>query len=117
MVLLTTHEALPHPELLMKAAKGGLLVTVALAVFTVMVRLAGGAVAAFMEKSLGVFSSKLGLAVGDKIRTFRAGPGHHALVRRLWRRDAAVAGHVAASSRWLIWRRRARSWPAHNWLP
>jgi len=73
MVLLTTHEALPHPELLMKAAKGGLLVTVALAVFTVMVRLAGGAVAAFMEKSLGVFSSKLGLAVGDKIRTFRAG--------------------------------------------
>jgi hypothetical protein len=73
LVLLTTRESLPHPELLARAAKGGLLVTVALAVFTVMVRLAGGAVAAFMERTLGVFSSKLGVAVGDKIRTFRTG--------------------------------------------
>ncbi|HEY1901314.1 MAG TPA: lysylphosphatidylglycerol synthase transmembrane domain-containing protein [Terracidiphilus sp.] len=73
LVLLTTREALPHPELLMKVAKGGLLATVALAIFTISVRLAGGAVAAFMEKSLGVVSHKLGHAVGEKIRTFRTG--------------------------------------------
>lgn len=73
LVLLTTHEALPHPELLLKVAKGGLLATVALAAFTISVRLAGGAVAAFMEKSLGIFSNKLGSAVGEKIRTFRVG--------------------------------------------
>ncbi len=73
VVLLTTHEALPHPELLMKVAKGGLLGTAVLAAFTISVRLAGGAVAAFMEKMLGVVSQKLGLSVGQKIRTFRAG--------------------------------------------
>jgi uncharacterized protein (TIRG00374 family) len=73
LVLLTTHEALPHPELLLEVAKGGLLATVALAVFTISVRLAGGAVAAFMEKSLSIFSNKLGSAVGEKIRTFRVG--------------------------------------------
>jgi uncharacterized membrane protein YbhN (UPF0104 family) len=73
LVLLTTHEALPHPELLMKVAKGGLLATLALAAFTIGVRLAGGAVASFMEKSLGILSSKLGAAVGEKIRTFRVG--------------------------------------------
>jgi glycosyltransferase 2 family protein len=73
LVLLTTHEALPHPELLLKVAKGGLLATLALAAFTIGVRLAGGAVASFMEKSLGVLSSKLGTAVGEKIRTFRVG--------------------------------------------
>ena len=73
LVLLTTHEVLPHPELLLKVAKGGLLATLALAAFTIGVRLAGGAVASFMEKSLGILSSKLGAAVGEKIRTFRVG--------------------------------------------
>jgi uncharacterized protein (TIRG00374 family) len=73
VVLLTAHEALPHPELLLKVAKGGLLATVVLAAFTVCVRLAGGAVATFMEKSLGVVSHKLGQSVGQKIRTFRTG--------------------------------------------
>ena len=73
VVLLTAHEVLPHPELLLRVAKGGLLATVALAAFTVCVRLAGGAVASFMEKSLGIFSSKLGRSAGNKIRTFRAG--------------------------------------------
>jgi hypothetical protein len=72
-VLLTAHEALPHPELLLKVAKGGLLATVALAAFTVSVRLAGGAVAAFMEKTLAMFSSGLSHSVGHKIRTFRSG--------------------------------------------
>ena len=73
LVLLTTRAALPHPELLLKVAKGGLLGTLALAAFTIGVRLAGGAVAAFVEKSLGILSNKLGAAVGEKIRTFRVG--------------------------------------------
>lgn len=73
VVLLTAHEVLPHPELLMKVAKTGLLGTAVLAAFTVMVRLAGGAVAAFMEKILGMVSHKLGHSVGQKIRTFRTG--------------------------------------------
>lgn len=73
VILLTAHEALPHPELLLKVAKGGLIGTAVLAVFTVSVRLAGGAVAAFMEKSLGIFSHNLGHSVGQKIRTFRTG--------------------------------------------
>ena len=73
VVLLTAHESLPHPELLLKVAKGGLLATVALAVFTIAVRMAGGAVASFMEKCLGVISHKLAESVGQKIRTFRTG--------------------------------------------
>ena len=73
VVLLTTREALPHPELLLRVAKGGLLATVALAAFTVGVRLAGGAIAAFIEKSLGILSDKLAHSVGRKIRTFRTG--------------------------------------------
>jgi len=73
LVLLTTHESLPHPELLSKVAKGGLLATVALAAFTIAVRLAGGAVAAFLEKTLGIVSHKLAANVGQKIRTFRTG--------------------------------------------
>jgi len=72
-VLLTTHEALPHPELLLRVAKGGLMVTAAMAAFTIGVRLAGGVVAAFLEKSMGLFSAKLGHSVGNKIRTFRSG--------------------------------------------
>ncbi len=72
-VLLTTHEALPHPELLLRVAKGGLIATVALAAFTVVVRMAGGVVAAFIEKSMGIFSARLGHSAGHKIRMFRAG--------------------------------------------
>ena len=73
LVLLTAKEALPHPELLLRVAKGGLLATLAMAAFTVVVRLSGGIVAAFMERSLGIFSSKLGHGVGEKIRTFQTG--------------------------------------------
>lgn len=72
-ILLARNEVLPHPELLQKVAKGGLLVTLALAVFTITVRLAGGAVAATAEKALGVFSKPLGVSAGEKIRTFREG--------------------------------------------
>jgi glycosyltransferase 2 family protein len=72
-ILMAVHESLPHAELLQKVAKGGLLVTAALAAFTICVRLAGGAVAASLERSLGMFSKALGASVGSKIRTFREG--------------------------------------------
>jgi uncharacterized protein (TIRG00374 family) len=72
-VLLTSHEALPHPELLKNVAKGGLIATIAMAAFTLIVRLSGGVVAAFIEKTLGIFSQRLGHSAGHKIRMFRAG--------------------------------------------
>jgi len=72
-VLLTTHETLPHPELLLRVAKGGLVATAAMAVFTIGVRMAGGVIAALMEKGLGIFSVRLGHSVGHKVRAFRAG--------------------------------------------
>lgn len=87
-VLLTTHEHLPHPELLLRVAKSGLLVTVAMAVFTISVRVAGGVVATFMEKSLGIFSAKLGHSVGSKIHTFRTGLD---TLRTFWDFSAASA--------------------------
>ncbi|MFZ0747456.1 MAG: lysylphosphatidylglycerol synthase transmembrane domain-containing protein [Terracidiphilus sp.] len=65
--------ALPHAELVKKAGYWGMLLTVAGAVFLFAVRLAGGMVATFLEKTFGVFSAKLGQAVGNKIRSFRTG--------------------------------------------
>jgi hypothetical protein len=47
--------------------------TVAGALFLVAVRLAGGVVASFLEGLFGMVSKKLGHAVGNKIRAFRAG--------------------------------------------
>lgn len=76
-ILLTTWfgqaGAMPHPELVKRSGEWGMLLTVAGALFLVAVRLAGGVVAAFLERAFGVFSKKLGEAVGDKIRTFRMG--------------------------------------------
>lgn len=72
-VLLTTREILPHPELLLHVAKGGLIGTVAMAAFTISVRFTGGAQDVFLEKGLGLISPRMGHSVGQKIRTFRAG--------------------------------------------
>jgi glycosyltransferase 2 family protein len=66
-------DALPHREQVAHAAEWGLAATVAGALFLVVVRLSGGVVASFFESTLGVVSKKLGHAVGNKIRTFRAG--------------------------------------------
>ena len=52
---------------------GGLVLTLAGALFLVAVRLSGHAVAAFFERTIGLVSKKLGAAVGDKIRTFHSG--------------------------------------------
>lgn len=64
---------LPHPELVKKSGEWGMALTVAGAAFLVMVRLAGGAVATFFEKTLGAISKKMGQAAGEKIRGFRTG--------------------------------------------
>ena len=55
------------------ARYGGLVLTLAGALFLTAVRWAGGTVAAIAEKSFGVFSRKLGASAGEKIRAFHAG--------------------------------------------
>lgn len=55
------------------ARYGGLMLTLAGALFLVAVRWAGGTVATMAERSFGLFSKKLGIAAGEKIRAFHAG--------------------------------------------
>jgi Uncharacterised protein family (UPF0104). len=55
------------------AQYGGLVLTLLGALFLVAVRWAGATVANIAEKSFGIFSNKLGLAAGEKIRAFHAG--------------------------------------------
>lgn len=55
------------------AQYGGLVLTLAGALFLAAVRWAGGTVATIAEKSFGAFSKKLGIAAGEKIRAFHAG--------------------------------------------
>jgi uncharacterized membrane protein YbhN (UPF0104 family) len=52
---------------------GGLVLTICGALFLVAIRLGGGIFANGMERGFGVFSKKLGHAIGNKIRTFRTG--------------------------------------------
>ena len=73
IILLAPAGALPHPEIIKKVCYGALATTVAGALFLVAVRLAGGVVASLLEGFFGVISKGLGRAIGDKIRTFRAG--------------------------------------------
>ncbi|MGD0735884.1 MAG: lysylphosphatidylglycerol synthase transmembrane domain-containing protein [Terracidiphilus sp.] len=73
VILLAPAGSLPHPEVVRKAGYWGLALTLCGAAFLVLVRLAGGIVAGFCERAFGVFSSKLGQAIGNKIRTFRTG--------------------------------------------
>jgi hypothetical protein len=55
------------------ARYGGLVLTLLGALFLVIVRLAGNTVASMAERSFGLFSKKLGIAAGEKIRAFHAG--------------------------------------------
>ena len=73
VILLAPSGALPHPEVIRKVCYGALATTIAGALFLVVVRLAGGAVALFLEDAFSVVSKGLGHAIGDKIRAFRAG--------------------------------------------
>ena len=71
--ILFTGGALPNPEVFRKLGYGGLAGTVLGALFLIAVRVAGGAVAAFLEGVFGAISKNLGHAVGHKVRTFRTG--------------------------------------------
>ena len=73
VILLAPPGALPHPEIFKKVGYWGLAGTAAGALFLVAVRLAGGVVASFFEKTVGVLSKALGQAIGEKIRSFRTG--------------------------------------------
>ncbi|GGH15905.1 lysylphosphatidylglycerol synthase transmembrane domain-containing protein [Silvibacterium dinghuense] len=64
---------LPRPDLIHKAALGGLLATVALAVFAILARVSGKVVAGIVGKGLGVFSKSLGESASEKILGFRDG--------------------------------------------
>ncbi len=73
VILLAPSGALPHPEIIKKVCYGALATAAAGALFLVAVRLAGGAVASFLEGVFSVVSKGLGRAIGEKIRAFRAG--------------------------------------------
>lgn len=72
-ILLSPAGSLPHQEVFNKFGKGGLVATVAGALFLVAVRLSGKVVASFCEAILNPLSNKLAHAVGQKIRAFHAG--------------------------------------------
>ncbi len=73
VILLAPAGALPHPEVVRKVCYVALITTVAGALFLVVVRFAGGAVALLLEDAFSIISKGLGHAIGDKIRAFRAG--------------------------------------------
>ena len=73
VILMAPAGALPHPEIIRKVCYGALITTVAGALFLVLVRFTGGAVAKILEDTFSIVSKGLGRAIGDKIRAFRAG--------------------------------------------
>jgi len=64
---------LPHHELMVKVAKVSFIVTIGLAIFAVFVRISGGVLAAFTERTIGALSPGIGKSIADKIRSFRDG--------------------------------------------
>jgi hypothetical protein len=73
VILLAPQGSLPHSDVMRKAGYGGLAATLCAGLFLVAVRLAGNAVAAFLERAFSLASRKLGAAIGEKVRTFRTG--------------------------------------------
>lgn len=72
-ILLSPAGSLPHQDVFDKFGKGGLIATIAGALFLVAVRLSGNAIAGFCEGVLKPLSRKLAHGVGQKIRAFHAG--------------------------------------------
>ncbi len=72
-IVLSPAGTLPRQEVFNKFGKGGLILTLAGALFLVAVRLSGKALAGFCEAVLAPLSQKLAHAVGQKIRSFHAG--------------------------------------------
>ena len=73
LLLAPDRATLPHHDALQRAALGGLVVTVVLAVFALTVRASGRAVAGLARKSLASMSASLGESVEAKILAFRDG--------------------------------------------
>lgn len=65
--------SLPRPDLINKAALGGLLVAVFLTLFTVFVRVSGKVVARMLGRTFGTLSQRLGEQVEEKVLGFRDG--------------------------------------------
>jgi glycosyltransferase 2 family protein len=88
----------PHHRMLalFVARYGGLALTLLGTLFLFAVRLAGGSVAAFFERSFGMISKNLGESVGHKIRTFHSGLD----TMRSWRDFAVVVG--LSLSMWML---------------
>jgi glycosyltransferase 2 family protein len=64
---------LPHHDVFVRAGLGSLAVTVAIALFAVVVRVAGGAVAGFARKVLSPLSKPAAESIAEKISGFRDG--------------------------------------------
>jgi hypothetical protein len=73
LLLAPDRATLPHHEALQHTALGGLVVTIALAIFAISVRASGRAIAGFAERTLGSVSPALGASAGTRIRAFRDG--------------------------------------------
>jgi len=68
-----TPKSLPHHELFIRVGVGSLALTIAIAIFAVVVRVAGERVARFARHTLGRFSKSAGESVATKILGFRDG--------------------------------------------
>jgi uncharacterized membrane protein YbhN (UPF0104 family) len=73
ILLSPDRHTLPRPDLIHKAAVGGLLGAVALGLFAVFVRVSGKVVARMFGRAFGILSPKLGANVEEKILGFRDG--------------------------------------------
>ncbi|MFY9938805.1 MAG: lysylphosphatidylglycerol synthase transmembrane domain-containing protein [Silvibacterium sp.] len=73
LLLAPDRNTLPHHELMVRVAKVSFAVTLALAIFAVFVRISGGVLAAFTEKTIGALSPGIAKSAADKIRAFRDG--------------------------------------------
>lgn len=72
-ILLAAPGSLPHAEIVTKTGYWAMTLTVLGALFLMVVRVAGGFAASFLERTFGVLSKTLGQAVGSKIRSFQSG--------------------------------------------
>jgi hypothetical protein len=79
---------MPHQQIFMRAGLGSLAVTLAIAIFAGMVRVAGGAVAGFARSVLSPLSKNVAESIAEKISGFR--DGLNAL--RSWREFGGVTG-------------------------
>ena len=68
-----TPKTLPHHEVFVRAGLLSMGATLAIAVFAGMVRMAGGAVAAFARRTVGLLSKSAGESIATKIVGFRDG--------------------------------------------